>query len=102
MSLLLPWASPMWSSLHLTGFLLPTVLGSWRDDPILQLRKLRLRNLKHVAPKDCRYGVLADYEGVNAPPTLEDLSVQWGRWTPNDRPGSERPEPERFLEKGTF
>lgn len=48
----------------LDHFLLPTMLGGWCDDLILQLRKLRLRSLRHVAPKDGWYLVLADYEDV--------------------------------------
>lgn len=59
-SLLLPWGS----SMCLDHFLLPTMLGDWCDDLILQLRKPRLRSLRHVASKDCRYLMRADYEGV--------------------------------------
>lgn len=42
-ALLLPWAS-MWSFMCFDHFLLLTLLGGWHGDPILQFRKLRLRN----------------------------------------------------------
>lgn len=55
-------------------------------------------------PKDCWDGVMVDGEGVrHSVPTTEDLPVQWGRWTQNDRGGSEPDSRQSsFLEKGTF
>ena len=53
-----------WSFTCLAHVFLPTTLGGWNDDPILQLRKLRLRILRPMEPKDRWYWVLVDGEDV--------------------------------------
>lgn len=56
------------------------MLGGWNDDPILQLRKLRLRSLRHVDPKDCFLGCWQNGEGGrhSVPPLPKNLPVQMG------------------------
>lgn len=58
------------------------MLGGWRDEPILQMRKLRLRSVRHVAPKDGWSWVLADSEGVRRNPRPGGLLCPMGKMNP--------------------
>ena len=66
--LLFPCSSSLRGSTCHICFLFPTVLGGWFDDPVLRLRKLRLRTLRCVVPKELLVLTVTDHEGVTHSP----------------------------------